>query len=48
MMCPVIDNPANYEIHTVFCLLHAKNISAAEIYNLELCTVYGQNVMNEL
>jgi hypothetical protein len=46
MMCPAIDNPTGYKIHTVFRLLHAKNTSAAEIHH-ELCTVYGQNVMSE-
>jgi hypothetical protein len=46
MTCPAIDNHASCEIHTVFCFLHAKNVSAAEIHH-ELCTVYGQNVMSE-
>jgi hypothetical protein len=45
-MCPAIDNPASCEICTVIHLLHAKNMSAAEIH-CELFMVYGQNVMNE-
>jgi hypothetical protein len=45
-MCPAIDNPANCEICAVISFLHAKDVSAAEIHR-ELCTVYGQNVMNE-
>jgi hypothetical protein len=28
MMCPVIDNPANCEIHTVLYFLHDQNMSA--------------------
>jgi hypothetical protein len=43
MICPVIDNPASGEIHTVIRVLHAKNLSGAEIHH-ELCTVYCQNV----
>jgi hypothetical protein len=47
MMCPVTDNPASYEIHTVICFLHAKIVSAVEIHH-ELCAVvYGQTVMSE-
>jgi hypothetical protein len=45
-MCPVIDNPASCEIHTVIHFLHAKNMSAAEIH-CELYAVYDQNIMNE-
>jgi hypothetical protein len=45
-MCPAIDNPASCEICAIICFLHAKNMSAVEIH-LELCMVYGQNVMNE-
>jgi hypothetical protein len=44
--CPANDNPASCEICAVIRCLHAKNITAAEIH-LELCTVYGQNVMSE-
>jgi hypothetical protein len=40
-MCPAIDNPASYGIHTVIRFLHAKNMSAAESHH-ELCAVYGQ------
>jgi transposase len=43
-MCPVIDNPASYEIRAVIRFLHAKNMSAAEIHR-ELCAVYGHNIM---
>jgi hypothetical protein len=47
MMCPVIDNPTNCEIHTVICFLHTKNMSAVEMHR-ELCTaVYSQDVMSE-
>jgi hypothetical protein len=46
MMCPAIDNPASCEIRAVIRVLHAKNMSAAEIHN-ELCVFYGQNVMSE-
>jgi hypothetical protein len=45
-MCPVVDNPATCVIHTVICILHARNMSAMAIHH-ELCMVYGQNVMNE-
>jgi hypothetical protein len=46
MMCPVMDNPASCEILTVIHVLHAKNMSAAEIHR-ELCAaVYDQNVMS--
>jgi transposase len=45
MLCPAIDNPSSCEIRAVICLLHAKNMSSAEIHQ-ELC-VYGQNVMSE-
>jgi transposase len=45
-MCPVIDNPTSCEICSVIRFLHAKNMSAVEIYR-ELCAVYGQNVMSE-
>jgi hypothetical protein len=45
-MCPVIDNAASCESHAVICFLHTKNMSAVEI-QLELCAVYGQNVMSE-
>jgi hypothetical protein len=31
-MCPAIDNPASCEICAVIRLLHAKNMSAAEIH----------------
>jgi hypothetical protein len=46
MMCPVIDNPASWEIRVVIRFLHAKNKSSAEILS-ELCSIYGQNVMSE-
>jgi hypothetical protein len=43
MMCPATDNPASCEICAVVRFLHAKNMSAAEIYR-ELCAaVYIQN-----
>jgi hypothetical protein len=45
-MCPAIDNPASCEVRAVICVLHTKNMSAAEIHH-ELCVVYGQNVMSE-
>jgi hypothetical protein len=45
-MCPVTDNPISCEICAVICFLHAKNVSAVEIYR-ELCPVYSQNVMSE-
>jgi hypothetical protein len=45
-MCPAIDNPTSCEIRAVIRFHHAKIMSAAEIC-LELCTVYGQNVMSE-
>jgi hypothetical protein len=45
MMCSAIDTPTSCETHTVICFLHAKNMTAVEIYH-ELCTVYGQNVMS--
>jgi hypothetical protein len=46
MMCPATDNPASCEIRSVNRVLHAKNMSAAEIHR-ELCAVHGQNVMIE-
>jgi hypothetical protein len=46
MMCPAIGNHASCEICTVICFLHTKNMSAVEIH-LQLCAVYGQNIMNE-
>jgi transposase len=46
MICPVIDNPASYEIRAVICFLHAKNVSETEINN-ELCAVFCQNVTSE-
>jgi hypothetical protein len=46
MTNPAIDNPVSCEIHAVIRFLHAKSMSAAEIRR-ELCTVYGQNIMNE-
>jgi hypothetical protein len=46
VVCPERENPASSEICAVIRFLHAKNMSAAEIH-LELCTVYGQNVMSE-
>jgi hypothetical protein len=46
LMCPTIDNPTSCEVRAVICFLHVKNMSAVEIH-LELCTVYGQNVMSE-
>jgi hypothetical protein len=45
-MCPVIDNPASYEIRVVNLFLHARNMNAMEIHH-ELCAVYGQNVMSD-
>jgi hypothetical protein len=45
-MCPAIDNPASYEIRSVIRFLHAKNMSAVEIYR-ELCAFYGQTVLSE-
>jgi transposase len=45
-MCPVIDNSASCEIRAIIRLLHAKNMTSAEIH-LELCVVYGQNVGSE-
>jgi hypothetical protein len=44
-MCPVIDNPASCEIHTI-CFLHAKNKSAVEIHH-ELYAVYSPSVISE-
>jgi hypothetical protein len=44
-MCPEIDNPTSCEIQAVIHFLHAKNVGAAEIHH-QLCTVYGQNVMD--
>jgi hypothetical protein len=46
MMCPAINNLATCEIPTVIRFLHAKNMSAVEMYR-QLCMVYGQNVMSE-
>jgi hypothetical protein len=46
MMCCVIGNFASCKICAVIHFLHAKNFSATEVHR-ELCTVYGQNVMNE-
>jgi hypothetical protein len=46
MMCPAIGNPSTCKICAVICFLHTENMSAVEIY-LELCVVYGQNVMSE-
>jgi hypothetical protein len=46
MMRPVINNSASCEIIIIIHFLHAKNMSASEIYH-ELCAVYGQNVINE-
>jgi hypothetical protein len=46
MMSPAIDNPISCEIHDVITFLHAKNVSAAEIYR-ELRAAYGQNAMSE-
>jgi hypothetical protein len=46
MMCPAINNPASCEIHSVVHFLHTKNTIVWEIH-LELCGVYGQNVMSE-
>jgi hypothetical protein len=46
-MCPAIDNPASFEIRTVvICFLHAKIVSAAEIYRELYGAVYCQNVTN--
>jgi transposase len=45
-MCPAIDSPVSCEIRAVIRFLHVKNISSAEIH-LELCAVYGQNLMSE-
>jgi hypothetical protein len=45
-MCPAIDNHASCKIPAVIRFLHAKNMSAAEMYD-ELYAVYGQNVMSE-
>jgi transposase len=47
MMCPATDKPDSCEIYAVIHFLHAKNMSAEEIHR-ELCTVYGQNIMNEV
>jgi hypothetical protein len=44
--CPAIDNPASCKVRAVIRILHDKSMSAVEIH-LELCAVYGQNVMNE-
>jgi hypothetical protein len=43
MVCPAVDNPANWEIRAVIRSVHAKDMNAAE------CTVSyaGQNVMSE-
>jgi hypothetical protein len=46
MVYPAIENPTAYVIHAVTRILQAKNMSAVEIH-LELCAVYGQNVMSE-
>jgi hypothetical protein len=46
MMYPTIDDPASCEIHAIIRFLHAKDMSAAEIY-FKLCVVYGQSVMSE-
>lgn len=40
------DNPARCKIHVIICFVHAKNISAAEIYS-ELYAVYSQHIMSE-
>jgi hypothetical protein len=45
-MCPAIDNPISCKIQAVIHVLHAKNMSAAEIHH-ELHVVYSQNVKNE-
>jgi transposase len=34
------------KIYAVICILHAKNMSAAEIHR-ELCALYGQNIMSK-
>jgi hypothetical protein len=46
MMCPAIDNPTSCKICAVIRFLHTASMSVVEIY-LELCAVYGQNVMSE-
>jgi hypothetical protein len=46
MLCPVINNPASCKIRSVVCFLPAKNMTAVEIH-LELCMIYGRNVMSE-
>jgi hypothetical protein len=32
MMCPVVDNPASCEVHTVLCFHHTESMSAAGIH----------------
>jgi hypothetical protein len=46
VICPVTDNIASCEIHTVIHFFHARNMSAVEIHH-EFCTVYSHIVMSE-
>jgi hypothetical protein len=47
MMCPATDNLASCEIRAVIRLLHAKNMSTAEIRR-ELCaTIYVQTAISK-
>jgi hypothetical protein len=34
VMCPVIHNPASFEVCTVIHFLHSENLSGAEIHHL--------------
>jgi hypothetical protein len=46
MLCPATDNPASCEIRADISFLDSNNVNAAQNY-LELCTIYGKNLMNE-
>ena len=45
-MPPLIENPADREIHSVIRYLSAKGVKAVEIHH-NICEVYGQNIMSD-
>jgi hypothetical protein len=46
-MCPAIDNRASCENRAVIRLLHAIDATAAADIHLQLCMVYGRNIMSK-
>ena len=45
-MPPLIENPADCEIRSVFRYLSAKGVKSVEIHR-NICEVYGQNTMSD-